>query len=56
LYLTVKVGISIVKMFGHSGAEKSLLEISRGFGFQLGCFEDISKEEKSLEELYAQKS
>lgn len=49
-YLIVKDGILIVKAFGHSGAEKSLIKTSRKFGFQFGCFDDISKEEKRLKE------
>ena len=49
-------GISIVQIFGHSGAEKSLLEISRGFGFQPGCFDDISNKEQSLKAQYSMRS
>jgi len=46
------VGIAIVQVFGHSGAEKSLIKITRQFGFRFGCFDDISEEEKHLKNQY----
>lgn len=47
--------ISIVKVLGYSGAEKSLIKIARQLGFHFGCFDDISTEEKYLKNQYALK-
>lgn len=42
-------GIEIVKTFGCSGAEQSLIGNARRLGLECRCFDDISKEETRLE-------